>query len=225
MINKVQKRETEIGIFPSHWDIKRVDQVFSIQQGKQVSKRTRVGDNQCAFLRTKNVYWCRLDLSELDHMHFSEQDEKRLALMTNDLLVCEGGDVGRTAIWRGEVENCYYQNHLHRLRVLPGIELLPEHAMYWFWYAFELGKVYFGRGNKTTIPNLSKSRLGELLIPCPPIEEQKNIVLLLSTLQRSSDLHVAISRYRMELLESLTANVISAQKDISALDLSILEST
>jgi len=49
-------------------------------------------------------------------MHFSESDEKRLKLHQNDLLVCEGGDIGRTAIWKQEIENCYYQNDLHRLR-------------------------------------------------------------------------------------------------------------
>jgi type I restriction enzyme S subunit len=215
--------ESEIGTFPSHWRVERVDKLFTIQQGKQVSKRTRRGDNQRPFLRTKNVYWCRLDLGELDHLHFSVQDEIRLELLPNDLLVCEGGDVGRTALWNGEVERCYFQNHLHRLRVINADEVLAEFGMYWFWYAFELGKVYFGRGNKTTIPNLSKSRLGELQIPCPPIDEQEKIVLFLSNLQRSADLHEAIYKDRRELQESLTSKIISAQIDISGLNLDLLK--
>lgn len=84
---------------PKEWEINRIDALFSIQQGKQVSKKNRVGDNQLPFLRTRNIFWGRLDLSELDRMHFSDQDEQRLSLKLNDLLVCEGGDVGRTAIW------------------------------------------------------------------------------------------------------------------------------
>jgi type I restriction enzyme S subunit len=157
-------------------------------------------------------------------MHFSAQDETRLEFLPNDLLVCEGGDVGRTAIWNGEIERCYFQNHLHRLRAINRDEIIAEFAMYWFWYAFELGKVYFGRGNKTTIPNLSKSRLGELQIPCPPIGEQERIVLLLSNLQRSADLHEAIYRDRRELQESLTARIISAQMGISGVSLDSLKS-
>ena len=54
--------ETEIGTYPGYWDVDRVDSAFGIQQGKQVSKKNRVGDNQRPFLRTKNVFWNRLDL-------------------------------------------------------------------------------------------------------------------------------------------------------------------
>ena len=108
---------TELGKLPATWRVQRFDSLFAIQQGKQVSKKNRVGENQRPFLRTKNVFWGRLDLSGLDEMHFTETEEKRLALAPGDLLVCEGGDIGRTAIWQGELARCYYQNHLHRARL------------------------------------------------------------------------------------------------------------
>lgn len=165
----------------SHWDIVRVDKVFDIQQGKQVSKENRVGRNQRPFLRTKNVYWGTLDLAELDAMHFTEAEEERLALQDRDLLLCEGGWVGRTALWRGDIQRCYYQNHLHRLR-RKNDSIVPEFALHWFWFAFEYGAVYFGRKNDTTIPNLSKSRLGGLLMPLPEPGEQARIAATLSRL-------------------------------------------
>ena len=112
----VEIQQSEIGEFPASWEIGRVDSAFEIQQGKQVSKKNREGDNQRPFLRTKNVFWNRLELSELDQMNFTEAEETRLELQPGDLLTCEGGDIGRTALWNGEVERCYYQNHLHRLR-------------------------------------------------------------------------------------------------------------
>jgi type I restriction enzyme S subunit len=95
--------------------------------------------------------------------------------------------------------------------------------MYWLWYAFELGKLYYGRGNKTTIPNLSKSRLGELLLPQPPLDEQESIVLLLSSLQRSADLHETIARDRRELQQAMTARIMSAQTTVLNIDLSSLK--
>src|SRR4051794_22271332 len=101
---------------PADWRIVRIEDLFAIQQGKQVSEKHRNGDRQRPFLRTKNVYWGRLDLTELDAMHFSEDDERRLRLLPDDLLTCEGGWVGRTAIWNGAAADCLYQNHLHRLR-------------------------------------------------------------------------------------------------------------
>ncbi len=105
---------TELGILPLDWKVNRVDYAFEIQQGKQVSKKNRIGDNQCSFLRTKNVFWNHLALSELDEMHFTPTEQIRLKLEPNDLLVCEGGAIGRTAIWSDDVKSCYYQNHLHR---------------------------------------------------------------------------------------------------------------
>ena len=168
------QKQTEIGLMPENWEIARVKTAFQIQQGKQVSKKNRVGENQRPFLRTKNVFWNRLDLRELDQMHFSESEEIKLKMQTGDLLLCEGGDIGRTAMWKEEVDNCYHQNHLHRLRAIPS-RIIPQYGVYWFWNAFKLSKLYFGRGNVTTIPNLSQSKLAELPMAIPSLEEQRQI--------------------------------------------------
>src|SRR5262245_32820478 len=68
-------KQAELGTLPSDWQIHRFDSLFSVQQGKQVSKRNRIGENQRPFLRTKNVFWGRLDLADLDEMHFTEAEE------------------------------------------------------------------------------------------------------------------------------------------------------
>lgn len=209
----MQSRRLE-GVFAAlaqKWDICRVDELFDIQQGKQVSKSNRRGNNQRPFLRTKNVYWGQLDLSELDSMHFTADDEARLALRSGDLLLCEGGWVGRTALWMGERDRCYYQNHLHRLR-RKSDDIIPEFALHWFWFAFEFGGVYFGRKNDTTIPNLSKSRLGELLMPRPSRNEQQQIAEMVSALwdqarERQRQAHLFI-----ELKDGLTTDLMTAAK-------------
>jgi len=172
-------------LLPSDWTTVRFDDLFSVQQGKQVSKKNRRGDNQRPFLRTKNVLWGHLDLTDLDKMNFTEAEEERLCLQPGDLLVCEGGDIGRTAIWRNRHEPCYYQNHLHRARAKDTNKVYPEFVLFWLWYAFEIGHVYFGRGNVTTIPNLSQSKLSELPLPLPSIDEQQKIASILGLLQRA----------------------------------------
>ncbi|HID37897.1 MAG TPA: hypothetical protein EYP36_00075 [Calditrichaeota bacterium] len=88
-------------------------------------------------------------------------------------LFCEGGDIGRTAIWKNEMEGIYYQNHLHRVRAKVN-ETEPEFILNWMQYAFLYGKVYFGRANTATIPNLSKSRLSEFTIPKPSPRTTQN---------------------------------------------------
>ncbi|MFH1030399.1 MAG: restriction endonuclease subunit S [bacterium] len=98
--------------------------------------------------------------------------------------MCEGGDIGRTATWNDELEHCYYQNHLHRLRKLNG--QIDEHfALLYLQYAFLYARLYAGRANVTTIPNLSKSRLGELEISLPTLSEQKSIAQVLTTVQEA----------------------------------------
>lgn len=193
---------SEIKSSPRDWDIVKVGKLFLIQQGKQVSKENRKGLNQYPFLRTKNVFWGQLDLSELDQMHFTEEEESRLKLRDGDLLLCEGGSVGRTAIWRGELERCYYQNHLHRLRALEG-EVDPEFGMYWFWYAFEYSHIYIGRKNVTTIPNMSKSSLEELPMPQPNISEQRKIATILSIVQLAIDQQKKMITLTTELKNNL----------------------
>jgi len=193
----------ELEGLPKDWKVSRFDDLFDVQQGKQVSKRNRVGDNQCSFLRTKNVFWNRLDLKELDRMHFSDGEEARLALLPGDLLTCEGGDIGRTAMWRGGVECCYYQNHLHRARLKAPDTADAQFVLFWLWYAFEFGKVYFGRGNVTTIPNLSQGKLCELPIVVPPKNEQQKVAAVLGLAQRAIEQQERMIALTTELKKSL----------------------
>ena len=197
-----ETQQTEIGEFPSAWEVARIDSVFDIQQGKQVSKKNRDGKNQRPFLRTRNVFWNQLDMADLDQMHFSEVEQSRLELQPNDLLVCEGGAVGRTALWNSELDGCYYQNHLHRLRVKRK-KADPQFSLYWLWYAFDVAKLYFGRENVTTIPNLSRSKLAALPMALPPLPEQKKIAFALSTVQRAIAAQEKIIQTTTELKKAM----------------------
>lgn len=194
------------------WKKIRLDECFYIEQGKQVSKQNRRGDNQRPFLRTANVYWGHLDLRVLDKMNFSEKEEVKYSLQKGDLLVCEGGDVGRTAVWNNEIENCYFQNHIHRLR--KKISNIDEmYVLYFLQYSFVYTSRYLGRANKTTIPNLSKSRLGELEILLPPIEAQTEIVKILSSIENiNTSLRMELSLYET-LFKTMLDKLLSENKD------------
>ncbi len=199
---------SELGVIPIDWQVKRFDSLFTVQQGKQVSKNNRIGGNQRIFLRTKNVFWGRLDLTNLDAMHFTEAEEKRLSLEPGDLLICEGGDIGRTAIWQGELARCYYQNHIHRAR-LRDESGDSRFVLYWLWYAFEVASIYFGRGNVTTIPNLSQSKLCELPLPLPPLPEQRKIAYVLGLVQRAIEQQEMLIQLTAELKKTLMSKLFT----------------
>jgi type I restriction enzyme S subunit len=156
------------------WERRRLGELFDVQQGVAMSPYRREGVSPRPFLRTLNILWGRVDLSTLDKMDFTDEEVSELSLKPGDLLVCEGGEVGRTAIWRGEMDTCLHQNHVHRLRKLSD-SVMPEFYMYWMQAAFQVFQSYSGAESKTTIPNLSGNRLKSFMFPLPPAEEQKRI--------------------------------------------------
>lgn len=197
--DRVELKDTEIGPIPAHWRVVRLGEIFEIQQGKALSPKARSGDRKRPFLRTANVLWGKIDLTVLDEMHFEPEEEQRLALLPGDLLVCEGGDIGRTAMWEGQLPLCLYQNHLHRLRPIRANSVEPAFYMYWMQAAWTLFGLYGGSANRTTIPNLSRSRLASFVVPLPPLPEQREIARIL----QSVDEKIQAEEKRKKALEAL----------------------
>ena len=189
------------------WERRRLGELFGVQQGVAMSPERREGRTPYPFLRTLNVLWGRVDLSMLDKMDFTDEEVSKLSLKPGDLLVCEGGEVGRTAIWRGEMDTCLYQNHIHRLRKLNDT-IVPQFYMYWMQAAFQVFGSYSGEESKTTIPNLSGNRLKAFLFPFPPAQVQARIATEL--------------RAKMEEAEKLAASIEKELESIRALPQAIL---
>ena len=195
-------RMTELGPLPEEWRVVQLGKVYEIQQGKALSRKKDKGLRPRPFLRTANVLWGKLDLSVLDQMDFSAEEEKKYALSNGDLLICEGGEIGRTAIWEGQMQGVFYQNHIFRARATSR-EADSLFHMYWMQAAIKLLGLYLGHENKTTIPNLSKRRLAGLPIPLPPLPEQRAIAHVLRTVQRSKEATEQVIAALKELKKSL----------------------
>ena len=160
------------------WDWRPLGELFEIGAGKTMSAAARNGADKTPFLRTSNVLWDEIDLSSVDEMSISGDELPAKLLRKGDLLVCEGGEIGRAAIWNGEAETMSFQNHLHRLRPLDK-QIEPRFYVYFLQAAFTLLGIFEGAGNKTTIPNLSRGRLAALSVPKPVLSEQQAISAML----------------------------------------------
>lgn len=173
------------------WIETTVGEVFDIQLGKMLSRKAKTGTTPFPYLANRNVQWGTVDLSSLEAMDFSEAERAKLALRPGDLLVCEGGEVGRTAIWRGEVDNCYFQKAIHRLR--PKCDtVLPGYMLRFMKYAADRG--FFARlTSQTSIAHLTKEKLHAMRLLLPPVSEQRRIADIL-------DKADAIRRKRQEAL-------------------------
>lgn len=217
--DKVPLKDTAIGPLPEEWEVARLGEIFEIQQGKALSPKHRAGKSPVPFLRTANVFWGRIDLSVVDEMDFTTDEVQRLRLLPRDLLVCEGGDIGRTAIWRGELQLCSYQNHLHRLRAKREIE--PEFYMYWMQAAILLFGLYPGQGNKTTIPNLSKSRLAGFGVPLPHLPEQRRIARILAAVDQKIEVEQKRQAALQALFQTLLHLLMTGQVRVKDLSLEV----
>ena len=170
------------------WTWRPLGELFEIGAGKTMSAAARNGPDKTPFLRTSNVLWDEIDLSSVDEMAIPDHELPAKLLCRGDLLVCEGGEIGRAAIWNGEVETMSFQNHLHRLRPIVE-EVEPRFYVYFLQSAFTQLGIFEGAGNKTTIPNLSRSRLAGLEVPQPKIDEQLAIVAALSRVREAIKTH------------------------------------
>ncbi len=188
--------------------MKPLSELFSAGAGKTMSAAARSGENRVPFLRTSNVLWDRLDLSSLDEMALSSRDVPDKLVEQGDLLVCEGGEIGRAAIWDGSISPMAFQNHLHRLRPLRD-DVNPRFYVFFLQAAFTQLGIFEGAGNKTTIPNLSSSRLMALEVPHPDLREQDTVVRALSLIRAAIENQRCVIEVGNELKQAVSAVAFS----------------
>jgi type I restriction enzyme S subunit len=176
MIIRPGYKRTEVGIIPEEWEVSSVGREFSVQLGKMLDAEKNIGVSK-PYLGNKSVQWERIDISGLSTVPMTRSDLKRYRLEKGDLLVCEGGEVGRAAVWNAPVEECYYQKALHRLRPLRGFDPRLMVAFLWLWSTRGLLANYV---TKTSIAHLPRDKFMKVPIPRPPLPEQRAIATALS---------------------------------------------
>jgi len=179
---------------PKGWDLKPVGEISESKLGKMLDKKKQSSENdQYKYLRNANVQWFKFDLSDVFDMEFNEKDRKNCELKFGDILVCEGGEPGRAAIWKNDLENCFFQKALHRVR-LDMTQILPEYFVWLFWFYSKNGG-FDDHITVATIAHLTGVKMKAMQIPIPPLSMQEEfqqkvneIEVLKTTLENSSKL-------------------------------------
>ena len=162
---------------PKGWEWTRIGNIFNHTSGKQQSSSNKGGGTPQKFITTSNLYWGHFILDNVKVMNFTDEEIKTCSATKGDLLVCEGGaGYGRSAIWNENYDICL-QNHVHRLR--PCVSGICEYV-YYFIYLLKESNNLASVG--TAMPGLSANRLKGLLLPFPPLSEQRRIVAKLAEL-------------------------------------------
>ena len=164
---------------PESWCWCRIDDLFAHNSGKALNKSENKVGTELEYITTSNLYWNYFELDNLKTMLFKNEEIEKCTVKKGDLLVCEGGEVGRSAIWNYDRTVCI-QNHIHRLRAYDSKlnVLFYYHVM----YLFKESKVIDNYAKGIGIKGLSSNALGSIIVPLPPLEEQEEIVKKLEKL-------------------------------------------
>ncbi|EJP23563.1 type I restriction modification DNA specificity domain protein [Lachnoanaerobaculum sp. ICM7] len=180
---------------PESWKWCYIGDIFLHNTGKAQNSSGHTNGVKRKFITTSNLYWGRFEFTKVKEMYFTDKEAERCSVKKGDLLVCEGGDYGRSAVWTYDEEVCI-QNHVHRLRPYCEIDV---YFFYYIFYFYKNNGRIIGKG--VGIKGLSSEAIHKIIVPLPPLAEQKRIV------NKIEELIPYVDRYALsyEKLEKLNA--------------------
>jgi type I restriction enzyme S subunit len=174
---------------PDSWDWVRVDDCYEVAGGIQKTPKRQPVSNYFPYLRVANVYRRRLDLSEIKYFELFEGDLERWRLKAGDLLIVEGNgseeEIGRCAIWNEEIKDCVHQNHLIRSRPIG-----HQGSLFTLLFLNSPGGMEEMKRLAITtsgLYSLSVGKIRGIIVPLPPVNEQKRIVAKVDQLMSFCD--------------------------------------
>lgn len=197
---------------PESWKWVRLGEIFEHKTGKTLNGSSNKGTVLKKYITTSNLYWNTFDFTKVKEMFFTNEEVEKYSVKKGDLLVCEGGDVGRSAIWNYDYAVCY-QNHIHRLRAYSSINI---EFCYYILYLYKFSGYINSQSKGMGIQGLSSNKLDSFILPLPPLAEQKEIVAKIeSLLAEVTELEEQIQERKklsMQLMQTILKNAFAPQK-------------
>lgn len=162
-----------LGEIPEHWEVRKLKYVANVVLGKMLCNEDKGDYFKKPYLKSKNIQWLNVDISDVEEMWFSNSELEIYRLKKGDLILSEGGEVGKTCMWNDELDECYIQNSAHKVSINSG------NLNTYFLYLFN---TYGKKGgfdsivNRVSIAHLTKDKLINIKCLVPPLSEQQQIV-------------------------------------------------
>ena len=169
------------------WKIYLFSEITISRLGKMLDKKSQTGKSKLPYLANFNVQWFQFKLDNLNMMDFNEKEQIEFSLEDDDLLVCEGGEIGRCAIWHNEITPCYFQKALHRVRCNKSI-IIPIYLAWWFKFNCDNNGFSEIEGAKATIAHLPGAKLKKLPIAVPPLTLQNQFADFVKQVDQSKSI-------------------------------------
>lgn len=204
-----------LGEIPAHWEAKRLKNIADVILGKMLTTEAKGDGDFKLYLRSTNVQWLSPDTRDVREMWITNAEKAKLRIRKDDLLVSEGGEVGRACLWNEELPECYIQNSVHRIAVKS--EMQPQFLLHQFFAHGKRGR-FESIVNRVSIGHLTREKLITVTFAVPPVDEQATICRwiedeckpLNEAVQRTEDELKLIREYR----DRLIADVVTGQVDV-----------
>ena len=195
-----------LGEMPNHWQLLRVKDIGKVVLGKMLNNTAQVGYEYRHYLKSKNINWLNVNIDSVEEMYFSKHEMKQYRIKKNDLLLSEGGEVGKTCIWNHEVNECYIQNSVHKITTFKN-----KHPRYYLYLSFSLGslKYYDKIVNQVSIKHLTWEKLIKVIWLVPPFAEQTAIAQYLDTKTQAIDNKINLLTKKAEYYKELRKSIIN----------------
>jgi type I restriction enzyme S subunit len=196
-----------LGVIPSHWVCTQVKYGYDVTLGKMLQKnKSSFKDELKPYLKAQNIQPTGIDLNVVDLMWFSPEEQTKLLLKPNDVLISEGGDVGRSTIWLGQLDECYIQNAINRARAIKGNS--PSFLNYWM-ISLKSADFINTLCNKATIAHYTVEKVETSPVLLPTSNEQLLISAFLDHETAKIDNLIEKQQQLIELLKEKRQAVIS----------------
>ena len=197
----VKSEFNELIIESGEWKKEKLGEISESILGKMLDKSKHGDERKFPYLANFNVKWFDFDLSELNEMPFSEKEMEKFQLKIGDILMCEGGEIGRCAVWNNELQNCYFQKALHRIRVNYDL-LNPTYLAHWFKLKCDTNSFDDLVGKGATFKHLTGEKLKTIEIPVPPLDLQNQFAAFVQKIDKSKSVVKQEIADLQELLDS-----------------------